>query len=764
MVERRRLIPAVVAFALIAAVLSATGRDAADHGLSDQPPTFDAVLATSISPDAPGSFVVETVATGFAAPTDITFATADLWFVSEKSGVIKVVAQGSTSVFVDLSGEVNDARDRGLLGIAVHPRFTSGQPWLYAAYAYDPPETVANTGNAGPDGFGQRVARIVRIEADASTGFTTPTGQRQVVVGAAGDWTTSGDPSANGLDQSPNWACGSGPFLDDCIPADATGHSIGDLAFGPDESLFVGVGQASEFELIDPRSMRALDVDSLAGKILRVDPVTGQGVPGNPHWTGDPNDNASRVWYSGLRNPFRFSVADGGGLWVADVGRADWEELNHGAAGADFGWPCFEGGPAGTSSPTPGYSSTAACIAYTSTASPTAPVWALPHGGAQASLIGGDIVPSGDWPASLHGSFIAADFVNGWLRALDITGGPVTGVSLATEVVTVSSQFSPDGHLHLVDIVTGSIERIRHVPDGPSTGRLRVTTSPPTPASVVVNGTDRSEWGLDWLEVPAGTHEVCFRDNPTAVTPPCRNVEVPAGGVGETVGVYEPLATLVVTTRNDLGGVGVESTISVDGRPADEWGLVSTRPAGTVTVCFGPAAGHVPPPCQSVGLVAGQTTEVVGTFAVDPAVPGPSEPQGLLRVALNPAIPSTLLIDGLPTREWALDWLPMPPGEPQVCLTDVPGYVTPPCRTARVDAGQVTTMTFDLERQGDLRVVTSPPTDATISVDGVPRNQWGLWTSVDAGTHEVCVEFVAATQCRTTTVTSGQLTVETFSP
>ena len=62
MVERRRLIPAVVAFALIAAVLSATGRDAADHGLSDQPPTFDAVLATSISPDAPGSFVVETVA------------------------------------------------------------------------------------------------------------------------------------------------------------------------------------------------------------------------------------------------------------------------------------------------------------------------------------------------------------------------------------------------------------------------------------------------------------------------------------------------------------------------------------------------------------------------------------------------------------------------------------------------------------------------------------------------------------------------------
>ena len=54
MVERRRLIPAVVAFALITAVLSATGQDAVDQGLPHEPPTFDAVLATSISCSMPG--------------------------------------------------------------------------------------------------------------------------------------------------------------------------------------------------------------------------------------------------------------------------------------------------------------------------------------------------------------------------------------------------------------------------------------------------------------------------------------------------------------------------------------------------------------------------------------------------------------------------------------------------------------------------------------------------------------------------------------
>ncbi len=91
----------------------------------------------------------------------------------------------------------------------------------------------------------------------------------------------------------------------------------------------------------------AQDVDSLAGKILHLD-RDGLGLPTNPYWSGDAKANRSKVWATGLRNPFRMSLLEGESvrLAVGDVGWRHWEEVDLVERGDDLGWPCREGGEA----------------------------------------------------------------------------------------------------------------------------------------------------------------------------------------------------------------------------------------------------------------------------------------------------------------------------------------------------------------------------------------------------------------------------------
>ena len=109
-----------------------------------------------ISPPLTSNYNVtqQVVASGLNQPLSFEFAPQNpsLAYVAEKSGVIKVVdvATGAQSTFIDISSKVNVAQDRGLLDIALDPQF--GQPnhsYVYAFYVVDPPDTAANTGNAG---------------------------------------------------------------------------------------------------------------------------------------------------------------------------------------------------------------------------------------------------------------------------------------------------------------------------------------------------------------------------------------------------------------------------------------------------------------------------------------------------------------------------------------------------------------------------------------------------------------------------------------
>lgn len=147
-----------------------------------------------------------------------------------------------------------------------------------------------------------------------------------------------------------------------------------------------------------------------------------------------------------------------------------------------------------------------------------------------------------------------------------------------------------------------------------------------------------------------------------------------------------------------------------------------------------------------------------GVFESKPGEPGPAAPMGLLRVSTSPSVPSTIFIDGSAVKQFSLDWVPVEPGPHEVCFSDVPGHTTPACSNVLVSQDLTTSLVGEFGVAGTLRVTTDPASDVPISVDGVPRNQWGLFTSIAPGTYTVCAGFISSDACDTAVVTSGATT------
>jgi glucose/arabinose dehydrogenase len=105
--------------------------------------------------------------------------------------------------------------------------------------------------------------------------------------------------------------------------------------FGNDKMLYFTTGE----EFYSPA---AQDMANPEGKILRLNPADGSAAPGNPFLNTPGVD--PRIWASGLRNPFRgYYDAPTGRMFIGDVGYQTTEEINIGAAGANYGWPNAEG-------------------------------------------------------------------------------------------------------------------------------------------------------------------------------------------------------------------------------------------------------------------------------------------------------------------------------------------------------------------------------------------------------------------------------------
>jgi hypothetical protein len=137
---------------------------------------------------------------------------------------------------------------------------------------------------------------------------------------------------------------------------------------------------------------------------------------------------------------------------------------------------------------------------------------------------------------------------------------------------------------------------------------------------------------------------------------------------------------------------------------------------------------------------------------------------GYLRVTTSPALPSQISLNGVIADSWGLTWVKLDPGDYTVHFSHVEGYSEPADQLVSVTAGATTTVTGTFTQRGSLRVITSPAVAGTISVDGSPRNDWGMWTDVPTGPHQVCfgaVEGFTTPACQDITVNAGALTTVT---
>ena len=438
--------------------------------------SFEAVPTSQLyaadAPPNPGdNLTAQSVFSNLTQPTSIAFSPDGRnTYIAEKSGIVKVAREGQiqSTPFIDISQQVNNVRDRGLLDIAVHPDFENN-PYVYLLFTYDPPEVYNNAANslAGPDRPGNRAGRLIRVTANSATQFRTAVAGSQVVLlGSASTWNNFNAfaNSTSDFDEPPAGIRADGTNIQDFIASDSESHTVGALAFGNDGNLFVSIGDGTSYNRVDPRTVRVQDIDNLSGKVLRIDPITGQGVSDNPFFNGNADANRSKVYHYGLRNPFRMTVDPATGqLYIGDVGWTQWEEVNTGPAGSNFGWPYYEGGN-GNSLRTGRYQDLPEAQAfYNSGQSVVAPTFGLSHGGDGINaIVLGSVYRGTTYPAEYQGSIFVNDLGQGLVRAvqLDSNGQATTVQTFTTGArIVVNMVQGPDGNMYYVDLDDGVVGR-----------------------------------------------------------------------------------------------------------------------------------------------------------------------------------------------------------------------------------------------------------------------------------------------------------------
>ncbi len=222
----------------------------------------------------------------------------------------------------------------------------------------------------------------------------------------------------------------------------ASNHNGGDISFGPDGFLWIGLGDGGAS---DDRFGNGQRPDTLLGAMLRIDPLSGEPyqIPAdNPFVAGG---GAPEVFAYGLRNPWRFSFdAATGEVWIADVGQNAVEEINRvpaDQAGLNFGWPRFEG-----DRPFDGLSADGPVVD---------PVHTYTH--SRGCSITGGAVYRGTMIPELTGAYLYSDFCNGQVFALAADGADVdTGV--AAEAVVSFGQDAA-GEMYVLSL-DGPVYRI----------------------------------------------------------------------------------------------------------------------------------------------------------------------------------------------------------------------------------------------------------------------------------------------------------------
>lgn len=401
--------------------------------------TFTA-LALALPLTFPSCVTTVRVANGLSAPVAATAPVGDTQrlFIVEQAGIVKVLnlATNQVSTFLDLRTQVTSGGEEGLLGLAFHPDFASNRRfYLFHTRKY---AQVAD-----------RAFQVVEYQARADDPNAGDPATRRLVLQVA-------DPQNN--------------------------HNGGWLGFGPDELLYVSIGDGGNSN--DDGSGHTAGTgnaqdttDNLLGKILRInpdptldafpdDPNKNYGIPAGNPFVGVTGDD--EIWCFGLRNPWRCSFdRTTGDLWIGDVGQNAREEIDFlpagNAGGQNLGWRLREGTIA-----TPG-------VGGAAPAGHVEPIYDYPHGlGAfQGNSVTGGSVYRGPI-MSLRGKYFFADYVSRQIWSFERNGTGIANLTdwtsqlrPATGSIGGVSAFGEDavGNLYLIDL-DGEVYRVVEQPFG----------------------------------------------------------------------------------------------------------------------------------------------------------------------------------------------------------------------------------------------------------------------------------------------------------
>lgn len=339
---------------------------------------------------ARGDLKTAIFADGFRHPLDMAWRPGDdVPYVVLREGLIVRARDGhAAETALDLTGTLSLTDVQGLLGLAFHPT----QPLAYVH-------------------FNDRLGAVTIAEYKVRDNGTFDPESKRVLLSVEQEF--------------PN-------------------HNGGQLAFGPDDYLYISIGDGSGGK---DGLRHPLDLADLHGKILRIDPTPSTGspytVPGDNPFVG-VDGARPEIWSYGLRNTWRFSF-DGttGDLWIGDVGESRWEEVNlaraveGGGRGVSFGWSAFEGTRRYNSDQT----SDAAVL----------PVYQYGHGDGDCAITGGAVYHGSTIP-TLRRWYVFADYCSGNLWALHIEpGSEAQVIRLGRRGQPAALVAGPDGELYIVD-------------------------------------------------------------------------------------------------------------------------------------------------------------------------------------------------------------------------------------------------------------------------------------------------------------------------
>lgn len=334
-----------------------------------------------------------TAPVGLAAPADGT----GRLFVLEQSGKIRIVANGKVlpQPFLNLSsliGRVSSGySEKGLLGMAFHPSYRdNGRFYVYYSVPHD------------EQGFDHKsVVAEFRVSSQADQAGAQPS---KIILE---------------------------------VPQPEGNHNGGQLAFGPDGFLYIGLGDGGGAGDRHGLTGNSQNMNSLLGKILRIDIDRGDTylVPSDNPFVNKEGIRPE-IWASGLRNPWRFSFDRGTGrLLCGDVGQNKWEEIDLIQKGRNYGWRIMEGSHC--------YNPADNCRRE----GLTLPVAEYDHAEG-VCVIGGYVYRGMDFP-SLHGYYLFGDWTGKlWYLRPDERGvwnrGPVFLPDGTNEMNTSINSFGED--------------------------------------------------------------------------------------------------------------------------------------------------------------------------------------------------------------------------------------------------------------------------------------------------------------------------------